>query len=264
MAEGGLLSWKRQTVKQNGPVADYSRLRLPLPPPPEGQSWQKNESTKEWSLVGNKQGKLSRNDKKSSSTSSKSSDYESRIKKLQKEDLGDIDYLYHVVLPSDTFQGLCLTYKITSTRLRQVNMFSGSNLKLAPKKLIIPVKKALLSAGKIRMQDRTSKEFKINEIQAVFPEMGNPEAKYYLDMVDQDVEKAIDEARSDIDWEKEILQMRMPGKFFPPLENESNLDEKTSVTYIVDEAIPVQDIQDNSGTKSFEKRSIEMTPLINK
>ena len=40
--------------------------------------------------------------------------------------------LYHEVLPTDTFQGICLKYKITPTELRRANKMMGSNLSLAP------------------------------------------------------------------------------------------------------------------------------------
>mmetsp|Transcript_1159 Transcript_1159/g.1886 ORF Transcript_1159/g.1886 Transcript_1159/m.1886 type:complete len:205 (-) Transcript_1159:659-1273(-) len=46
-----------------------------------------------------------------------------------------VDFVEHIVVPSDTLQGVCLAYKISATRLRQVNGFSGSGLNLAPKKI---------------------------------------------------------------------------------------------------------------------------------
>lgn len=57
-----------------------------------------------------------------------------------KQDHGNdsVTELYHVVQPTDTLQGICLRYRITPTELRQGNMFSGSNLALAPSKLLIP------------------------------------------------------------------------------------------------------------------------------
>ena len=49
----------------------------------------------------------------------------------------------HWVQPSDTFQGICLQYGITSTQLRQANYgFSGTHLSLAPNplKILNPLK----------------------------------------------------------------------------------------------------------------------------
>ena len=45
---------------------------------------------------------------------------------------------YHEVLSTNTFQGIYLRYKVTPTELRRANKMLGSNLKLAPEKLIIP------------------------------------------------------------------------------------------------------------------------------
>ena len=45
----------------------------------------------------------------------------------------------HWIQPSDTFQGICLLYGVTSTQLRRANYgFSGTNLSLAPNPLRIP------------------------------------------------------------------------------------------------------------------------------
>lgn len=53
------------------------------------------------------------------------------------ETTGD-EYIEHVVLPTDTLQGICLAYKLSATRLRMINGFSGNSLQMAPKKLRIP------------------------------------------------------------------------------------------------------------------------------
>lgn len=52
---------------------------------------------------------------------------------------GAKSYVEHRVKPTDTLQGLCLSYKISATKLRMVNKFSGSNLLMAPKTLRIPL-----------------------------------------------------------------------------------------------------------------------------
>lgn len=64
-------------------------------------------------------------------------------------------FVEHKVLPTDTLQGLCLAYKISATRLRMENNFSGNSLQLAPKTLRIPIdperamaKQRSLSLGK--------------------------------------------------------------------------------------------------------------------
>ena len=49
------------------------------------------------------------------------------------------EYIEHIVLPTDTLQGICLAYKVSAMRLKKENGFSGNNLQLGPKKLRIPV-----------------------------------------------------------------------------------------------------------------------------
>jgi hypothetical protein len=49
------------------------------------------------------------------------------------------EYIEHIVLPTDTLQGICLAYKVSAMRLKKENGFSGNNLQLAPKKLRIPL-----------------------------------------------------------------------------------------------------------------------------
>ena len=91
-----------------------------------------------------------------------------------------VDYVEHVILPTDTLQGVCLAYKISTTRLRQANHFSGNSLLLAPKKLVIPLSKKALRSGFIRVQDTDAKEYKLHAFLAEFPDMSITEAKAYV------------------------------------------------------------------------------------
>lgn len=88
-----------------------------------------------------------------------------------------VDYVEHVIMPSDTLQGICLAYKINSTRLRQANHFSGNSLLLAPKKLVIPLSKKALRSGFIRVQDTDAKEYKLHAFLAEFADLSLTEAK---------------------------------------------------------------------------------------
>lgn len=49
------------------------------------------------------------------------------------------EYIEHIVLPTDTIQGICLAYKVSAMRLKKENGFSGNNLQLGPKILRVPV-----------------------------------------------------------------------------------------------------------------------------
>lgn len=88
-----------------------------------------------------------------------------------------VDYVEHVILPTDTMQGICLAYKVSANRLKRANHFSGESLLLAPKKLVIPISKQALRQGYLRVQDTDSKEYKMHAIQAECPMLGVTEAK---------------------------------------------------------------------------------------
>lgn len=113
----------------------------------------------------------------------------------------EFDYYEHIILPSDTLQGICLQYKTTPTKLRQTNRFSGSNLFLAPKKLIIP--KSKRENVRIKTQDRTTEEFMIHFLMATFEFINYKEARSYLKIFDWNVEIAMRGIQDDVAWEKE-------------------------------------------------------------
>ena len=112
-------------------------------------------------------------------------------------------YMNHVVLPTDTLQGLCLAYKTSATRLRMENNFSGNSLHMAPKRLRIrnsAVGTAYEKGAKVRTQDRTSREYKLYALLAEMPSMELVEAKAYLDLSSWDLDEAIRSAREDEGW----------------------------------------------------------------
>jgi len=218
MAEGGVLPWKVQTIKENGPVADYSKLSQPLIAP-KGMVWHQDKVSKEWSLIEKDtekarlgDGIASTNEASLSSSSElkkrsflkKKISFKKRIdvdvavpiadipiadkiaqdklKHIKKDAVKGVDYVEHLIQPSDTFQGLCLTYNISATKLRQVNMFSGTNLKLAPSKLIIPIEsktdKLRIDAYEIRKKEYNAKEGKVHAFLAeFFPKLKEKEAR---------------------------------------------------------------------------------------
>ena len=88
-----------------------------------------------------------------------------------------VDYVEHIVLPTDTFQGVCLSYKVSASHLRRANHFSGNSLHSAPKKLLIPLSKQALRTGFIRVQDTDTKEYKLSYFQAEYPDISATEAR---------------------------------------------------------------------------------------
>jgi len=191
MAEGGQLPWKRQTIDESrGPAADYSKLRKALPKPPEGLEWQKSEDG-DWKLVSVLPLPAKTGMEEEAQDSKESSSIEDR------------DYLFHTVLPSDTLAGLCLRYKISSTKLRQVNKFSGSNLLLAPARLLIPLNKnAIVDIHSIQVQDTNCPDYKLQTFLTEFPHLRQSERRAYLELNDWNLQDALRNAADDDAWER--------------------------------------------------------------
>lgn len=111
-----------------------------------------------------------------------------------------VDYVEHVVLPTDTLQGICIAYKVSASQLRRANHFSGT-LHSAPKKLLIPLSKQALRTGFIRVQDTDTKEYKLHSFLAEYPDFGAAEAKAYLELADWELRSALQSAKEDREWE---------------------------------------------------------------
>ena len=206
MAEGGCLPWKVQQIDTSrGPVAEYRSIHQQLPKLPNGSFWVHDETTGDWKVQKKNSEsttalKVDREVLSHKKPVAKNGDTLSSSTTETKEATLAIDYVEHTVLPSDTFQGLCLRYRITATQLRQANGFSGTNLLLAPPKLVIPLSDKDLS--KIRLQDQSSPDFKIHSFLSQVPELRCHEARAYLELYDWDVEQAVTNAQQDVAWEK--------------------------------------------------------------
>lgn len=107
-------------------------------------------------------------------------------------------YYQHIILPSDTLQGICLQYRVSPVILRQINTFSSSSLLLAPKKLKIPKRHDII----VKEQNKESEEYKVHSIKAEFPILNEKEVRAYLELSGWIVNKALDELGDDLSWEK--------------------------------------------------------------
>jgi len=148
-----------------------SDMSKPLPPPPTGYTWQQNDDHT-WKL----------------------------IEVPRPEGSGD-GYLSpppavieHIVLPTDTLQGICLRYRVSTTTLRRHNVFSGSNIKFL-KKMIIP----LDHSQPVLLQQHNSRDIILQSFRNETNE-GAAEAKLYLDDHDWDLAKALEAWRKDDAW----------------------------------------------------------------
>ena len=121
MSDGGINPWKVQKITENGPAGDYSNLREPLIPP-KGKTWNKDDATNEWHLV-DKNTQQKQHDDVATAVVVESDEPLTCSPFLKKDAVKGIHYLEHEIQPTDTFQGICLAYKITATKLRQVKYF---------------------------------------------------------------------------------------------------------------------------------------------
>lgn len=236
--------------ESRGPAGDYSAVLKPLPDPPDGVSWHKNSDTGEWSLVRSDEDKakikyklavgdtwhvragrvaptlisvpidLQKEEQVQHITVDSASDDTTDGKEEGGKEQGEegekrpaiegVHYLVHTIVQTDTFQGLCLRYKIKPHELRRVNRFSGTNLRLAPHNLIIPLgpNGAGLNGGTVREQDRSCPEFKLHALQNEFPTLRQAECRAYLEISDWDLDAALREAAEDDAWERQDEQRR--------------------------------------------------------
>jgi hypothetical protein len=206
MSEGGLFAWKHQRVDhRRGPAGSYRNLQRPLPDPPKDMHWIQDLDTKEWQLT---QIVVSYDDGTGIDIDIDIDGSNTGIKEAV--GVADTDHLPRVVQhtvqhDTDTFQGICLKYKITPTELRRANGgFSGTNLHLAPNPLQIPInaqyleKEEMMSSKKHLSTATTSTPAQsIRRLQLELPSLSNSEAKCYLELNDWNLVAAMENARDD-------------------------------------------------------------------
>jgi hypothetical protein len=172
-----------------------------FPTAPFGSKWTIGGGGNEWHLIdSNGNGGSSRQHR----------EHQHQRQQQQQHCLKLISILEHLVLPSDTFGGICLRYKISANRLRQFNRFSGSNLSLVPSKLYIPVpistsqtqNKVKVVTATVRPQDTLTEEYKVTcMIHCFVPALSRKVAAAYLRICNWNIEDAVAEAQGDLDWE---------------------------------------------------------------
>ena len=144
------------------------RARSSLPNPPAGQQWIRVNN--DWQLV---------------STPPDDAEAPAPEPSAPRE---------HVVLPSDTLQGLCLRYKTTARKLKRANpaLDLGNSSLRGVAVLRIP--------GSGPAQPVTE-EVQMASLRAAVPALSASEARFYLS-VEATVEGAVARARADAAWER--------------------------------------------------------------
>lgn len=187
-------------LRDCGLVIDYDYSR-PLPNPPAGYLWQKNDDDKTWSLFRVDDGGA-----------------DGTSVDINVESVKD-SVIEHVILPNDTLQGICLRYRVSSLELRQWNNFSGSSIKH------MAILKIPVSHGHpILRQDDESPEVIVQRFKTRTKEANN-EAVFYLGQNDWDLEKALTHWTSDTNWSAEMVHV---PNFTDMVPGDDNTEESAS------------------------------------
>ena len=168
--EGGIFSWRAQDLINSSPSLDsYGK---PLPNPPHGWYWQQSEDNT-WNLI-----KFTHD----------LTGIDSKMVAFTRPSVID-----HVVMPEDNLSGICLRYHVSSTTLRQSNLFSGNNIQ-ALKTLRIPIEPGCA----IDIQSETE-DILIQKFKNISGE-GKIESKVYLEENNWNIEKALISWKTDETW----------------------------------------------------------------
>ena len=201
--------WNSQKIRQpkNGVSAEcsYSQLSKPLPPPPNGMMWIQDAS-KEWTLVSVTTASAealtvdnsAMVDDNATTAAASGGDIvcavpvvvQSATPLPNQNTSTRSGVLYHEVTETDTFQGICLRYKVTPVELRRANKMLGTNLKLAPSKLIIPSNDSNHQRNALEPTKEEMIASLVKEVSRV-TKLSYTEARAYLELADWDLGCAI-------------------------------------------------------------------------
>jgi len=198
--------WRAQIPEKQAIYADYKNIQKPLPSPPPGQTWMKQENN-EWVLVPCE---VVQPASGSGVQETSSSDPTNEGTPTIEEDKRPT-FLEHIILPSDTLTGICLRYRCKPAELRRLNNFFGDNFRLC-QKLIIPVKEGV-------NLEQLQQHSEVAKVQAFCNDsrLGPQEARYYLGAAGWDLASAL---RADRLWE---TAQRPPP---PPLQQQGGVAEE--------------------------------------
>ena len=104
--------------------------------------------------------------------------------------------LYHEVGPTDTFQGICLRYKVTPTELRRANRLLSNNLSLVDK-LVIPLNQRDERAAITQIPTREDIVADLATRVSAVATLTHTEARAYLELNDWSVDAAVENVRED-------------------------------------------------------------------
>jgi LysM repeat protein len=206
MSEGAQFPWKLQKVQQS-PTVSYKSIKKPLRAPP-GKRWHFEPSTKEWSLEDIPKSIVDGIPHAGDAAIVVNAllvDGDGNLVVNGNATRGKSPYLEHIVQESDTFEGICLRYKLTPSELRRANGFSGSNLQLAPNPLKIPTanitatnaEAVALGSDDGALPRALTTEQVIQVLIKDCPGLSRTEANAYLELNDWEISEALKNAKED-------------------------------------------------------------------
>lgn len=123
------------------------------------------------------------------------------------------NYAIHHVKPNDTIGKLCLQYNVNKDVIRLANDFTGEEIYMF-KTLKIPYTygKMYESLYKEENEEEAKKRFAVDALSKIMEHSNkrqknfDKEAKYYLEMNNYILDKAIAEFEADLEFEKEVVK----------------------------------------------------------
>jgi len=111
------------------------------------------------------------------------------------------EFYEHLVVPRDTFQGLCLRYRVKAHVLRKHNGLSSDCLR-GLEVVRIPTDRKPTSSAAAAEDDLTTNAAAVQKLRRLVPGLGSIEAKLYLEDHEYSVTKALEAWKADEEWEK--------------------------------------------------------------
>ena len=204
MPEGGILPWKIQKLNV-APSLSYDSIHKPLKAP-KGKRWNYDSTENEWSLVSETtttsdepvvvDAVIIREDDNDKTSSTKSTSM--TLDDTSSASASSSPFVEHKIESSDTFQGICLKYKITPLELRRANGgFSGQNLQLVPNPLKIPRWNYNIMTTLAEATPINTEKDAVSILRRKCHDMSASEAKAYLMLSDWNLTEAIENAKED-------------------------------------------------------------------
>ena len=197
--EGGAYPWRRQKLNI-APAVSYKNLNKPLLAP-KNQQWYHDSQKNEWSLVAASSSSYSRaaasrnvvvsvarkvttNELASTTTTAdivvadavtiqedgddllveeaQTTTIEKEEEEIEDDITGNSPYLNHYIKPTDTFQGICIKYKVKALELRRANggLLTGLNIYLVPTYPVLRIPKNEYNSMMIMKKKQTNNSIK--------------------------------------------------------------------------------------------------------